>query len=215
MPRSTTFYVGSSIQNIASTENVYRLSGSIKKGRRSRSISVYTKMPKIETIDKFTQLTAQDYYNTWKKMQEAQLPVVPMLRRITDYEVAITDLTANGSVLYDKGALWEMSPPFEVRKKQPTDSAFIEIPLLEVCEQAKKIISRATEHRIVLPPDDLMSLVVNPNGEWHLIMLDYSMIKFRSRFFGKYFTERENRKSLEYFMKIMGTLQEELRRTQD
>lgn len=100
------------------------------------------------------------------------------MRRVSRKEVAMTDLTANGSRIYDKHTLIEINSG--IYKGGQLDRIFLGLNTEDILAKAKEIFNKATQHQISLAVDDALSLVVHTDGKWDIIVLDLDGVKIGS-----------------------------------
>lgn len=119
---------------------------------------------------------ADIWISKWKTLKAAGIPVVPTIRRVSDTEVAMTDLSADGSGVYGKADITEE------RIRRNTDRKLMEIDLNKVIEKTQEIATRANQSGILLAMDDALVLVVHPDGNWEVMALDIGHTERREDF---------------------------------
>jgi hypothetical protein len=107
---------------------------------------------------------ADRYIEMWEEMKKAGLPVVETVRIASDKDVAMTDLTRYGD-LYGKHTSFQQGVP-------PTSEQFLQLNIEEIKTKAEEVAKMAASNDIILPFDDPMVLLVSPQGNWRLIVLD-------------------------------------------
>lgn len=118
---------------------------------------------------------AQAYFEKWQGIKNSGLPTVPTMRVISNNEVIMTDLTADGSVIYGKHDEKDLTK----RTSPPADKLFMRINTQAIEVRARQIQKMADKQNITLPTDsDPFVLVVHPNGSWELVVLDVDMARF-------------------------------------
>lgn len=114
---------------------------------------------------------ADKYCEFWEQLKKAEIPTVPSIIKLADNKVAMTNLTADGTVLYGKNRF------FSNVNRMPTDELFSKIESWEIYNKGREILEKANKAKIVLPKDDPFELLVHPNGSWELIVLDLSQFE--------------------------------------
>lgn len=133
--------------------------------------------------------TNEAFKTNWEKFRKAGLPVIPTLR--VDRErghLLVTDLKRDGSELYGKNLKFILLNEGKVkaahRRHSDVDKHFLELSAPESFELIKKkaeeCARQATEHRLSLPMDDPLELLIHPDGRWDLIILDLTWAADRS-----------------------------------
>lgn len=111
-------------------------------------------------------VTAEMYYNYWKRLKNAGIPTVPTMRVIAPNEVIMTNMTADGSVFFGKHR--SHSEPISDQFIQH----FLSINPADIQFSAQQIVKRADENNIILPDDEAFTLLVHPDGSWEVMVLD-------------------------------------------
>lgn len=130
------------------------------------------------------------YISVWKGLKEAGVPVVPTVRKKSDNEVLLTDLTKDGSIVYGKHQAMEPELLPQDPASRAVHKAFLEISMDSISEAATSILRKATDKGIQLARDGALDLVVNTD-RWYLLALDISKTTF-----GEYRAEEGNRHNL-------------------
>ncbi len=112
----------------------------------------------------------ENYLKIWEKLKEVKIPTIPNVYKISDTEVVMTDLTANGSGVYDKDFRCKCASGYDAIKS--IDKKFLEIDLNDIREKTERIAETANNNNIALPEDGAFNLIVHPNGSWKIIVLD-------------------------------------------
>lgn len=138
----------------------------LTKGERTKQISLVKR--KIEIPESVRgKLSSADYLaKIWTSLKEAGIPVVPTLIVLSEDEVAMTDLTADGSSLYGKDSWGREFVP------QETDPVFCTINLEDVRKQAHIFARQAANRFIKLSHDHSLDLLVHPDGSWQTLARD-------------------------------------------
>ena len=125
---------------------------------------------------------ASTYIEKWQMLKDAGLPVVPTLRMSSRGTLLLTDLTHDGSDLYGKGKWLEMKGGvYSYDAAREGDSEFLRITdhenISEVIAEADYLSEYATQSDILLPYDDPCELIVSPDGDWRLCIIDVAYAK--------------------------------------
>lgn len=118
---------------------------------------------------------SKEYVDKWARLKRARIPVISDLVAISDTEVLMPDLTADGSGLYSKHTEDALRLGLMTTRTLPY---FYRLELDKVVERASFIGADASLLGIKLPFDDPITLRINRSGSWDFIVLDYSLIKF-------------------------------------
>lgn len=118
------------------------------------------------------EVPADKYMEFRQRLVDAGIPTVPSIRKISSNEVAMTDLTADGSGLYGKNRDYQL-----IDEPVATDKFFRSLDFTEVFREVREIIDKADKASIVIPQDDPFELLVHPDGTWNLIILDVSQLE--------------------------------------
>ncbi len=132
---------------------------------------------------------AEEYYNTWRRLNRENFPVTPEMYMASHQQVVMPDVTEQGGVFYDK----QYANTNGVTK--PTDDIFLQLNRGTVQDAACAILDKATGLRLALNADDPLSLLVNPDGTFKLYTLDLNGIGTTR------LAEISNRMCLEQFMR--------------
>lgn len=168
-----------------------------------RHVSMVTKRPRLFCPSLQDGETPADrFINIWTRLKAADIPVVPTVRKISDAEVAMTDLTRYGSIIYGK----HQASNIEALPTDPLSltihAAFLRINPSQFEQLTRKIFDNATRNNILLAFDDPLDLVVKPNGSWYLIALDIGGTSFNHSA-----TAKKNIESCGYVMSWLRDLQ--------
>ncbi len=115
---------------------------------------------------------ADGFIKEWQKLKKAGIPTIPTVRKISPFDVVMTNMTADGSAFFGKSDLWPSLVRKNDNKVREIDQKFLAINLEEVETKATEIAKQATAHNIALPYDDPFDLLVHPDGSWQLVVLD-------------------------------------------
>jgi hypothetical protein len=138
----------------------------LSKREKTRAISLVKIKVEIPAMYR-GELSSADYVaDLWTTLKQIGIPVVPTLVVLSDNEVAMTDLTADGSGLYGKDNWGNNFSP------QKTDAIFHDIDLEEVKKQALTFARLAANNHIGLSPDHSFDLLVHPDGSWQPLARD-------------------------------------------
>jgi len=160
------------------------------------------------------------YARAWLACSVAGVPVVPELF-VSDIDtLLVTDVKADGSEVYGKGAaqaLKDYRPDVTGdRANKGSDALFMEITKPEnietVLERVRFYSALATNAGIELPVDDPFELLVRPDGSWDLITLDLSMAivhDAKNTFAGER-TMRNNAEAVDHFQKQIDIIRSRL-----
>ena len=121
-------------------------------------------------------LFRKEYLSTWQSFKAAGLPVVPTVRINEETgAVLVTDIKADGSETYGKATLYNHER-WLFRRRREIDTLFLRLmepdtfPILE--RRVRECITIANAHALLLPFDDPFELVVHPDGNWEVMILD-------------------------------------------
>jgi hypothetical protein len=114
---------------------------------------------------------ADKYIEFWQRLVDAGIPTLPSIRKISSNQVAMKELTADGSRLYGKTRSYQSQ-----EESEGTDKFFINLDLTNVLKKAREIIDKANKASIVVPGDDPFELLIHPDGTWEVIVLDLSQL---------------------------------------
>lgn len=187
-------------------EKIERIAGYVQRGNRIRRVSLVSKSPLFTWNEGYFRGfdPVGEYCFIWEALARNGIPVVPTLRRVSDTEVMMTDLSATGGCLYDKHSALDLA--YQQRRVQPTDAIFKQLDLKKVRQSAQGIIDNATALRITLPEDDPLNLVVYPDTNWRLVVLDIGLTKLLS-----FTAAKDNADILDGFMYTLQYMQAQIR----
>lgn len=166
----------------------------LSKGEKTRKISLVKSKVEIPSMYR-GELSSADYVaKIWTSLKQAGIPVVPTFVVLSDNEVAMTDLTADGSGLYGKDSWGNYFTPHE------TDAIFRDIDLEEVRGQALTFARRAADHHIGLSQDHSFDLLVRPDGSWQPLARDIKNTQLLDSFPDQDFIFQQNAEAVERFI---------------
>jgi hypothetical protein len=116
--------------------------------------------------------SADGYCEYWQRLREAGIPTIPTVRKINENEIIMTDLTKNESSFYGKDSVFGCFDRFKKNEINILDKHFLDIEVSDMEEKIKEVLRKANENNIVLPLDDPFDLLVHPNGNWEVLVLD-------------------------------------------
>lgn len=119
---------------------------------------------------------AEVFFEIWKRLKAANLPVVNNMWLLSDEAVAMTDLTAKGGTTFDRNSLFDLM--VNRRAASPEDASFMNIDLVEVNAQVDELAQKASESKVAISFDDPMSLIIYPDGRWRIVLLDIGGTRF-------------------------------------
>ena len=160
-------------------DQVHRVHARLDKGSQNRRIQLIQKPPvcmEPGPDDGTIEGQADSYLYLWESLRAAEIPTIPTVRKISNEDVIMTDLEANGSVLYDKLLRDNL---MRGGKKPPQDmnEKFLSINPNHILDSAQEIMERATRSRIELPFDnEALSLLLSPAGNWRLLVVDFEEV---------------------------------------
>ena len=162
--------------DVPANEETYRARVKLGKETSSnREVSLVIKT--VNNLSRNEQEEKMDSSDVWigkyNMIKEAGIPVVPSVRKISDRQVAMTDLEADGSVVYGKADM------FNGRATRALDHLLVQIDVNEVNKVAQEYARLADEAGILLANDDAFALVLSPNGEWAILALDVGLTERR------------------------------------
>ena len=123
----------------------------------------------------------------WKVMKEAGLNVVPSVRIIDDNTVAMTNLTRDGSKIYDKAFLLALYQEHQKANYQRLEKAnikpdTIDLMYLDLVANRRDEITTELNRQMGLldnvwynfsrERDDTFSIRMHPNGMWDMLLID-------------------------------------------
>jgi hypothetical protein len=161
------------------SESKWRIAGEVRGKTRSRQVRL---------IERAFDGAASSYSEKWKQCKDAQLPVVPTLRLTDRDSVVLTDVTADGSQLFGKGLNLDLQMSDDFQRSRLFN--LYNIPLFrkiysenrEKIEKELLMYSRfAWAKGILLPGDDSFELLIKPDGNWQLLLLDLTQIEYAPR----------------------------------
>lgn len=166
------------------SEHLSRLHADFLYGTKKRQIKLVSKLPRVfsRRLDNHADY-AKEYYGIWSRLKKAGLPVVPTVRRVSKEEVAMTDLTADGSIFYDKNTNTNLRLMYDnaAYSAHPFDKKFLSLNTRSVIKRAETILDKANRESIALALDDPLSLLVHPDGTWDIYVLDIGGTQFDTK----------------------------------
>lgn len=122
---------------------------------------------------------ADNYAKVWNTLKERGLSVLETVRKIDDYNVAVTNLSETGSV-YD--AKIDSDPK---REPLPNDLRFLDISMDSIRVSALNQLEIADNNGVLLPYDGPFHIFVNNtdqnNGStWKIVLLDLTNVSIYS-----------------------------------
>jgi len=116
---------------------------------------------------------ADTYVLAWKTLKERGFPVVKTVRKVSSEKVATSNLVADLlTSVYD-----QKIDMVDVRDTMPLDKEFVKIPIAEVGEKAEVLLNLANKNGVDLATDGPFHIVVEPNNNWYLILLDIGKVR--------------------------------------
>ncbi len=116
--------------------------------------------------------SADGYCEYWERLRKAAIPTIPTVRKISENEVLMTDLTKDGSSFYGKDSVFGCFNRFKKNEINILDRYFLAIQTSVLENEIRGISRKADENGIVLPIDDPFDLLVHPGGSWEVLVLD-------------------------------------------
>ena len=149
-------------------------------GREKRISMIIKRVNNLTVNDEQKTMPLADVWiSKWRMLRQAGIPVVTTIRKVSDTEVAMSDLCADGSVVYGKA---DMSGNLQIHRP---NAILVKIDLDEVQEEAIKIAQKADKADILLAKDDPFVLVVHPDETWQVIALDIGNTERKEDFLRK------------------------------
>lgn len=125
---------------------------------------------------------AQRYCERWLKLKQWGFDTVSSMRVVNECYVAMGDMTVDGSAFFGraKGQMtgWEVSH-YVRRKLSPIEEVFLLIDPVVIERQIVAVQEKAWELGVILPTDDPFDLLVSPDGELRLMVVDLSFLCYR------------------------------------
>jgi hypothetical protein len=112
-----------------------------------------------------------NFIQQWRAYKEAGVATIPSVRKISDSEVLMTNLTRDGSAFYGKAARYASERDINL-PLQPMDHVFMNINLDPVIQEAQRMADILMQKHVYLPYDDPFDLLVHPNGSWEVLIMD-------------------------------------------
>ena len=133
----------------------------------------------IPLIERSNPKAADGYIRAWQLYKDAGLPVIKTLRRTEQGTIVMTDLKADGSELFGKGLLIQLRDRQyldDFKRNTKLDSVFLnltdESQLEDIIKMVAELSNIASHSNLLIPRDDPFELLIHPNNNWELIMLD-------------------------------------------
>lgn len=159
---------------IVRSEKPLREKGKWSSERKSALIVSPMARPETEMpfVKKITSISSDETLDTWHKLKKVGLPVVPTMRKVHEYTVLMTNLTADGSQLFGKYLAYTDNPQVskEMIKK------FKKIKPIEIKRKVWEMTEICNQNNIELAFDDAFEVLVCPDGSWRLVILDLSAV---------------------------------------
>lgn len=193
--------------SITSYERVDRVSATIMGRAAERRVSLIEKSPSVFAYDgtlghfDYQMEGGVLYYDIWKRLINAKIPVVDNLWLVSASTVAMTDMTAMGGRFYDKYEYF--SERLFRQNPDKIDRVFGQLKRGHVLNTVREILNNANEHLIALNTDDPLSLLVRPDNSWRVVALDISGTRF-----GHQDTIKLNQQNLIQFMGYFDRMRE-------
>lgn len=149
------------------------------------------------------------YYQNWLYLKEVGMPTVPELYLLSDEEVLMPDLSADGSKIYGSHMVFERT-----RKPDLIDRIFLDIPEEETECEAKKLAIQATNNGVWLPYNDPLELIVHPDRARELLVLDLSAMSYKRNPRWPHLFEEHNSSIVKCFLQYLDTIREKLKDSQ-
>ena len=125
--------------------------------------------------------SADGYCEYWERLREANIATIPTVRKISENEVLMTDLTKDGSAFYGKDSVFGCFDRFKKNEINILDKYFLAIQPSVLENEIREVSRRADENGIVLPTDDPFDLLIHPDGTWKVLVLDLETEKSSAR----------------------------------
>ncbi len=132
--------------------------------------------PSTPTLGDGTGKNAGELYEIWRRLNIAGLPVAPQAWIANRESVACPDLTVGGEHFYDRRDSKLIGK--RGRPLLPTDPVFLSISRENIEDALWEVIEIASRQDIVIPFDDPMALLVKPNGNFKVYLLDFTTTMF-------------------------------------
>ncbi len=177
-------------QKITSIDEIKRTpinSGQCEKARIQARILSGDRRAEMSIVIKRPFFKANHYIDIWKRMNDAQIPVVPQIWKIDEETIAMPDLAESGAKIYDKHTLLslrseQLTADYNQREKanirvDDVDRKFIHLINTswgEIEEQITQAVEKLDKANISLAPapDDSFAIIMYPSGSWKMITLD-------------------------------------------
>lgn len=202
---------GERTHKMGSSEGVQVVKSKVLVANRAREVALVIRDVKIMAstpdIDKNCINKAEKYYQVWRRLKAAGLPVVDTVRLVSPDQVALSDVTRNGAAIYDKYTVRGLYHGFH--KPHPNDETFKDFDLSDVEKEALQIAARAEQHDIGLALDDPLHLVYERDQTWRLMMLDIGQVRLDTRSF---YVKGRNGPAVNDFMDQLHYIQDTLRK---
>lgn len=151
------------------SEKKEKLNLSVVSGSKERPISMVKRSLGFG-------LPADKYILLWRRLKKFGIATIPTVRKLSDHEVLVTDLTADGSKLYGKeekkDALYGTWGAVE-----EVDDILTRISLSDIATRASSLVEQANIAGFLLARDDPFKIMVRPDGSWDVGVFDFSMAR--------------------------------------
>lgn len=139
---------------------------------KERSISlIIKKIRMLRRNEEELKMHASDVWlGKWKTLKKAGIPVVETVRRVSDTEVAMTDLTASGDTIFGR---------HRNKEAKEANEFLMKIDGEDIKKRALEVAQLADDAGILLADDDALALVVHKDGSWNVIALDIGNTEFK------------------------------------
>lgn len=132
----------------------------------------------FDTSDNFS--LADQYVFSMNMLQQRSLPVPQVARSISENQVVVSNVVANGGYIYD---IKEQSMNRLYRangRNAPLsgpDISFTQLDLGRFAHSSERIAQQASLHAIMLPDDSSFHIIFRPNKQWDIMILDIARMK--------------------------------------
>jgi hypothetical protein len=160
------------IRNLG-TEDKFSIKADLTRGERQRRVRFIERH-----YDEADKAHAEKYVENWKLLKEAGLPVPSVLRKTQGRNLLVSDVTVGDKKVYGKAFNLFLHIKPRVAKESLTPEQIevykkvIDEHIVEIEAQAKKLTELAIRKGVMLPTDDPFELVVSPEGNWKIMILD-------------------------------------------
>jgi len=112
----------------------------------------------------------------WSLLKERGLPVVNQKIVIHSFRTKETDITIDGSCVYDVVSDFNS----RTRIKKPLDSRFVKLNKEDFRIASGPLLSLSNKMGVILPSDGCFHVLYKPDSSWSLVMLNLGMVKVYS-----------------------------------